>query len=155
MNENQNELNELEEVKKKAEEYLAGWKRAMADYQNREKEIATRFEDIAKFGTTETVRAVLPVLDNLKMSFDHLPPEARANGWAQGIELVVKQFEEVLRGLGVEAIATDGQFDPARHESVGSESVEGAAAGAIVRTVSPGFTLHGRIIRPSKVIISK
>lgn len=137
-----------------AEEYLAGWKRAMADYQNREKEIAARFEELAKFGAGETIRALLPVLDNLKASFDHLPEEARTNGWAKGIELVVRQFEDVLRGLGVEAIATDGQFDPARHESVGSESVEAAAPGSIVKIVQPGYTLHGRILRPSKVIIN-
>ena len=155
MNENQNELNELEEVKQKAEEYLAGWKRSMADYQNREKEIAARFEDLAKFGAAETVRAILPVLDNLRASFDHLPPEAQSNGWAKGIALVVKQFEDVLRGLGVEMIVTTGIFDPARHESVGSEPVEGAAPGSIVKIVSPGYTIHGRILRPSKVIISK
>lgn len=146
---------ELEQLKKKAEEYLAGWKRAMADYQNREKEIAARFEELAKFGSAETVRAVLPVLDNLKASFDHLPPEAQTNGWAKGIELTIRQFEDVLRGLEVEAIATDGPFDPAHHESVGSESAPGVASGSIVKIVQPGYTIHGRILRPSKVIISK
>lgn len=153
---NEQELQkELDECRAKADEYLAGWKRALADYQNREKEIAARFEELVRFGSSEAIRAVLPVLDNMRAAVEHVSDDQKTSEWARGIGLVVKQFEDTLRGLGVEEIVADGAFDPSRHDVVGDEAVEGGVPGTIVKTTERGYTLHGKILRPAKVIVVK
>ena len=138
---------ELDECRVKSDEHLAGWKRALADYQNREREIAVRFEDLAKFGSAEAVRALLPVLDNLRAAVIHFPD--------RGLLLIVKQFEDTLRGLGVGEIVAEGVFDPMHHQIVGDESADGKQSGTILSVTERGYTMHGKILRPSKVIVVK
>lgn len=149
------DVKEIEECRKQAEEYLAGWKRAMADYQNREKEIAREKDELAAYASARSIHAILPVLDHLRAAVAHIPAEQAGSEWAKGVNLIVKEFENALRALGVDTITTEGAFDPSLHESVGDQQAEGVAIGTIVRETQSGYTLAGKVIRPAKVIIAK
>ncbi|OGL72775.1 nucleotide exchange factor GrpE [Candidatus Uhrbacteria bacterium RIFCSPHIGHO2_02_FULL_57_19] len=146
---------QLAECRKQAEENLAGWKRAMADYQNREKDLAREKEELAAYSSVRTVLSILPALDHLRAAIAQIPAEHRKSEWVAGVGLVVREFDTALRSLGVQLIETVGKaFDPSLHESVGDEESE-SAAGSVVREVQPGYTMGGKVIRPSKVIIAK
>lgn len=158
---------ELAETKKRAEEYLNGWKRARADYINREKEIEKEKEDWQKFANLSVIFQLLPILDNFKRAFrvyEELRPNLEKGdlqemkAWVEGIRQIKKQLENLFKALEIEEIKTIGEkFDPFLHESVGvqegSDSTDKSEI--IVKEIEPGYKLHGRVIRPAKVIVSK
>lgn len=150
--------NELEEVKKKADEYLNGWKRATADYQNLQKETVRERERLAQYATEEIIRDFLPVLDQAGEAFRNAPTDAdqKIQEWIRGVKIVFDGFAHLLRSYGVEKIEVLGKpFDPMYHETVGSRRQEGSVAGIVLEDARPGYTLHGRILRPAQVIISE
>ena len=137
----------------KADEYLAGWKRAMADYQNREKELARERQDFAGFVREQLLLDFLPVLDNLRQAVAFIPDGVRSQPWAQGVGRIVQQFEEALRQHGVTSFSAAGTpFDPSRHEAVGEED---GAPGAVIREQAVGYERGGKVLRPAKVIVGK
>lgn len=141
---------ELEEAKKQAEEYLNGWKRAKADYINREKEIAREKEEWAKFANQSLILEILPVYDNLKKAISQIK-DRKAEAWTEGIINIKKQFENILKNLGIEEIKTVGEkFNPELHEAIAGEQKKGAVA----EEVSPGYKMHGKVIKPAKVIVN-
>ncbi|TAL19520.1 nucleotide exchange factor GrpE [Patescibacteria group bacterium] len=145
----------------RAEEYLAGWKRAMADYQNREKELAREKQEFARFAATALFTEFLPVLDNLCEAVAHIPDAQKELGWVKGVVLIQKQFEDALTRHEVRAFGAAGDvFDTSRHEAVGEEPGEPGDFGPgepnkVVRVIAPGYELAGRVIRPAKVIVGK
>ncbi len=147
---------ELEATKKKAEEYLAGWKRAAADYQNQEKEVAREREAFVRFATERLIFDLLPVLDHAASAFAHPPSLDGADAeWLKGVRHVFEGLQSMLRSHGIEEMKVlGGEFDPERHEAVGSRKEEGKASGAILEEVRAGYILHGKILRPAQVIIS-
>ena len=64
-------------------------------------------------------------------------------------------WEQLAASLGLSRITVDGNFDPALHEAVGEAVAEGTPAGSIIKVMQDGWKLHGKVLRPSKVIISK
>jgi len=140
-----------EEAEAKAEEYLAGWKRAIADYQNREKDLAREKQEIAAYARENAVLDFLPVLDNLRQAFTHVPDDQREVGWVKGVEYIVKQFEDTLAKNGFKRFVSLGaKFNPARHEAVGEADGE---AETIVSEISPGYTVNERVVVPARVVV--
>lgn len=147
---------EKKTVEQERDEYLAGWKRALADYDNLKKDVARDKQQMAAYATEDAVHAFLPVLDNLKSAMAHVPAEHAAGDWAKGVGYIVKQFEGVLNGYGARAFPSVGlAFDPSRHEAVGEEGEGPGEPGTVLREVQAGYELDGRVIRPAKVIIKK
>lgn len=145
----------LEQVRKERDEYLAGWKRALADFTNREKELAEEKRAMAAYASRDVIMEVLPILDNLKTALLHAPSEHAESEWVKGVGYVIKQFEGVLNNYGVRSFPSIGQpFDPARHEAVGEESGDGEA-GTILKEAAAGYMQNDVVIRPAKVIIKK
>ncbi len=147
---------DLETCLKQRDEYLSGWKRALADYANREKEIAREKQMMAGYATEDAIQSFLPVLDNLKSAMSHVPAEQQGSEWAKGVGFIVKQFEGVLNGYGVRVFETVGKpFDPTRHEAAGEDAAGDVPPGTVAREVQSGYELDGRVIRPAKVILKK
>lgn len=116
-----------EQKENREQEYLNNWKRAQADLVNYKKDELKRVEELIKFGNEVLILEVIEVV--------------------AGLEMVLKQFEKTLKKHGVERIAVAGQkFDPAVHEAVGEIKDD-----VPLVEVRPGFTLHGRVIRPARV----
>lgn len=130
------------------ETYEQKYLRALADYQNLQKQQAKERQEFVKFAVEDFLDEIIPIYDHLKLSLKGLNEEEKANPWAQGVALVLKQFKEVLAANGVEEITTIGQ--PFDHESM--EALEGQ--GEIVKQeVNPGYRLNGKVVRPAKVIV--
>lgn len=141
---------ELEKAKKEAEEYLNGWKRAKADYLNREKEINREKIDWVRFANLELILKFLPVLDSFYHSLKQVPDDLKDNQWAKGMEQIKQQFENFLRAQGVERIKTIGEkFNPELHEAIEKKG-EG---GEITEEIQAGYLLNNEVIRASKVVV--
>ena len=142
---NENDDNEIDELRKQAEEYLAGWKRAQADYQNREKEITKEKQALRGFFEESIVAEFIPILDNLKTA---LNGNSEKNAFAKGIEHIIKQFEDVLNNFGVQRIdVLDKDFDPALCEAAEKKG-DGNKGSNIV---ADGYRKGDRVIRPARV----
>ena len=141
---------ELEELKIKCEEYLNGWKRAKADFSNYQKDEVKRFEEFLKFANANIIKDFLVVLDSLHLALVAHPED-------KGLLVVKNQCEDILRRHGLEAIAVapGDECNPARHESIAAVDAEGIPSGNIAEEVERGYTLHGKVIRPTRVKIAK
>lgn len=144
------------------ETYLAGWKRAQADYQNLKRESELDRVERAKFANERLLRDLLPVLDQFGLALSFVPstqtlPEAEKTVWDKwlvGIRAVQSLWDQAAGQAGLERIATDGAFDPQVHDAV-TEEVSDKPEGTILRVVQPGWRLHGRVLQPARVIIAK
>lgn len=145
-------VDELERCRKERDEYLEGWKRAKADFINYKKDEARRIEDALKFGNEAMVRELIGVLDSFHLAVMSHKDEAEA----KGLLLIMGQLEELLKRFGLEKINVNpgDEFDPAIEEAI-REVPSDKSTGAIHEEVSKGYRLHGRVIRPARVSVSK
>jgi molecular chaperone GrpE len=148
---------ELELAKKKMDEYLNGWKRAKADYINQKKEFAKREKEMIQFANASLILEMMPVYDNFKLAWKHIPAEHRKNDeWLKGIEHIKNQFAGLLKNLGIEEIKTIGEkFDPELHEAVSKEKVAGTEAGIIIDEIKSGYKLYDKVLEHAKVKVAE
>ena len=149
----------------KGDEYLAGWKRAAADYANLQKELSKQREEAAKYAAAGMIKEFLPVWDGLRDALAQPPvagaagsPEAAAVAkWGEGISLIRQRLEKTLAAAGVQAIdEADIPFDPAIHEAVMVEKpADPAQAGQVLKVLQAGYRLHDRILRAAKVVVAE
>lgn len=153
-NDEKNKL-ELEELKSKCAEYLDGWKRAQADYQNLLKEIAKSRREYVKYANENLILEILPILDNFKLAFNQIPEAEKNSAWVAGFQHIKKQIEELLRNNGCEEIKTVGQlFNPLEHEAIEQVSNEAHADNAVVLEKKPGYKLNNKVVQAAKVIVN-
>lgn len=154
---------ETEEVKApvedEAEKYKASWQRALADYQNLQKEIFARRQEWFEMSEQQIIEEFIPVYDHFKKAFGHkeqVTMNKEQESWVNGIGHIMKQFGDILKRHKVEEVKTVGEkFDPSIHESVGELEVEGKEHGKIVKEVDGGYKMGGRVIKAARVIIAK
>ena len=153
------EISKIEALRQKCDEYLNGWKRAKADYENLKKQTQKEKEEFVKFANLNLIMQLIPVYGNLKYSFEHLPGDFKDNDWVKGIEHIKNQFKQVLEENGVEEInpqVGDG-FNPEIHEAVKGEgdrkSEKTGNANKIVKVISGGYKLNGKVIVAAKVVV--
>ncbi|OGD85405.1 nucleotide exchange factor GrpE [Candidatus Curtissbacteria bacterium RBG_13_35_7] len=121
-------------------------KRALADYHNLEKRIEEERKLLSKLSATLLIEKLLPVLDNLENAQIHLKDE--------GLEMVLKQFKDILAQEGVEEIPSIGtQFDPHFHEAV--EIQQGGKDNIIVKVIIKGYKIEETVLRHAKVVVER
>ena len=111
---------ETEELEKKAKEYLDGWKRCQADFENYKKNQTESGKEMARYATQNIALQIIPVLDNFQSAAGHIPEDQKGGAWVQGIMYIQKQLEDVLRENEIEEVeAKPGDdFDPNIHEAI-------------------------------------
>ena len=152
------------DLEAKCDEYLSGWKRALADYENLKKQSAQMRDEDRRRVRMSVAEDLLPVIDNFGYVTKHAPSLEGVNDdfkkkfdtWFQGIGHIDRQFTEALKGLGVEAIESVGKpFDPKLHEAGGSKKDETKADGEVLEEVIKGWKIGEIVIRPAKVIVNE
>lgn len=146
----------ITQLERSIQEHLDGWKRAKADYLNLKRQSEKEKDEIAQFAQAAAVLRFIPIYDNLKRSIRHVPTEQANTDWVKGIAHIQKQFEDILKSLGIEPILTDGQpFDPHLHHAVHKIKQDGAASGTIVEELRSGFKLGDRVLEPAQVTVAE
>lgn len=143
---------DIEVIQKERNEYLEGWKRAKADFINYKNEESDRVKRFGLITKEMLILDILPVLDSFELGIMSSKDEQSK----KGMELIRMQLEEVLRRNGLEKInvSLGDQFNPLYHEAIGEKESE-YPDGTIAEDVGIGYTLDGRVIRPTRVKISK
>ncbi len=149
------EESELEKCKKQAEENLAGWRRAKADFLNYKKDQEKFLGEFRKYANEDVIIKLLPTIDSFNLAIEHLPEDLKNNDWAKGIMCIKSQFDNFLKDAGVEEIKSiDEKFDPSSFESVGEEESD-KEEGTIIAEVQKGYKMFGKVIRAGKVKVAK
>lgn len=152
---------ELEAIRKQCEDYLAGWKRAQADYQNLRREVEREKGELAKFANEQLIEALLPAMEQYDLVLAHVPdtstlPEADRKpweNWLAGVRAVKSHWDQAAKNIGLERIRPAETFDPNEHEAAG-EMASDKEPGSIQKVLQEGWKLHGKVIRPAKVILA-
>ena len=157
--ENNKKADEIIELKKQIEsqkvqidETEDRLKRVAAEFDNYKKRNAKERDGLYNSLVADIVSNFLPILDNLEKAVE---AETKDEEYRKGIELVLKQFKDVLSAKGVTEIETVGKtFDPELHEAV--SSVQDASKGEkeIVQEYRKGYMIGNRVIRHSMVIVA-
>ncbi len=148
---------EIEHLQQQVQAHLDGWKRAKADYLNLKKQTDKEKSELAKFSQAAAVMQFLPVYDNLKRAWDHVPADQQQQEWVKGFHHIAKQFADILTNVGLTAIDPQpGEtFDPNRHHAVSKVKAEGQPSGAIVATVKLGWLADDRVLEPAQVTVAE
>jgi len=146
-------LEEKEEVIKSLQEKMLYFQ---AEFENYKKLKIKEKQDTLKFGNEVLVKELLPVLDNLEMALDHTEKTEDYKGIYEGVKMTLNEFLKVLEKAGVTRIEAAGKkFDPNLHEAFYQEEKEDMEPDTVISEFQKGYLLNNRLVRPSRVIISK
>jgi molecular chaperone GrpE len=147
----QTRITELEQqTKDKENKYLYLY----AEFENYKKRVFRERTDLVKFGWEPVARELLQVQDNLERALAHIAPGTDKT-LVDGLNMVLAQFKSSLEKQGVAPVETDRKmFDPNLHEAIGKETSD-LPAGTITQEHSRGYMLHGRLLRPARVVVSE
>jgi molecular chaperone GrpE len=147
---------ELEAVKAQSAEYLDGWQRAQAEFQNYKRRVERERTEMMQGMTGKVIARYLDILDDFDRAMKGQAAEGDSEKWAEGINLIYRKFQNVLDAEGVLRIDAEGkEFDPALHEAVVHEASDGYAPGQIIEVLRHGYKLGDRVIRPALVKVAK
>lgn len=143
----------------KCEEYLAGWKRARADYENLQKQAGEERKRYVKMANEDLIRELLPVYDNMKVAVNHIPEDQKKMDWVVGVKHIKNQLQKFLEDQGVEEIIPkkDEIFDPELHDVVERARKKGEVTEESSETIKDvlkqGYKLNGKVIVAAKVVV--
>ena len=145
------ELSETDKLKAEVAEYKDKWIRNVAEFDNYKKRNATIWKDAFVEGKKDTILKILPLGDNLETAINMITDEKSRDG----VVLLLKQFNDVLKTLGVEVIDPTGeQFNPDVAEAVMQvDGDEGEESGTVKTTFRKGYKADNKIIRYAQVSV--
>ena len=147
---------QLEEAQREVDQFRNLLQRVQADSVNYKRRVEEEREELQKRANANLVIRLLPVLDDFERALQHIPRDDSLSPWLAGVELVYRNLKGVLESFGVTQIeALDKTFDPLEHESVFYEVSEDHEEGKVMSVVREGYKLHGRVLRPAQVTVSK
>lgn len=129
--------------------------RAMADFDNFRKRTVRDREDLVKFAAKDVIKDVLATVDNLARALDGAKDRAD-DPFVKGVQLVYDGLLKTLADHGATPLDSVGEpFDTNYHEALTSLPSEDVEEGVVMNEVQRGWLLHGKPLRPAKVVVSK
>jgi molecular chaperone GrpE len=142
---------EVDRIKGERDQLVERLARLQAEFENARKREARERTDFREFAVSGAVEQFLPVLDNFQLA---LGSAGSVDQLRTGIELIVKQMEEVLRSLNVVPVETVGtKFDPRVHEALESVDRPDLPDHQVLEEVRRGYRIRDRLLRPALVRI--
>lgn len=132
--------------------------RAQADAQNAMRRAERDVEKAHKFGQERLITDLLAVVDNLERALAAVPEgaEESVKALAEGVELTLKSLRDSLKNRQVEEVNPEGEpFDPELHQAMSVVESRDAEPNTVLQVFQKGYTLHGRLVRPAMVVVSK
>jgi molecular chaperone GrpE len=146
-------MQRLQEQEQIAAENHDRYLRTLADFENFRRRSRQEMEDARRFAGEKLISDLLPVLDNFERALQHTEGNSGAEAVREGVLQIQKLLLDTLAKHGVEPVEALGQqFDPQLHEAI--MRVEPGAdqePGMVAEELRRGYTLQGRLIRPSLV----
>ena len=143
----------LEEAQKQAKDNLDKYIRQLAEFENFRKRSNSEKTAMYSNGVRDTVEKLLPVIDNFERAVE--AADDKEDQMYKGVEMILKQFMEILENLGVKEIPSKGEpFDPNVHSAVMHVDDESCDENVVVEVFQKGYTLGDKVIRPSMVKVA-
>lgn len=143
---------DLESTQKELEETVDRLKRVMAEFENYKKRNSKEKEMLYNSILSDIIASFLPVVDTLEKA---CVAETKDESMKQGIELVVKQINDIFTKFGVETIETVGApFDPEVHEAVSSVQDDTLGEKIVKEEFRKGYKIGSKIIRHAMVVVA-
>jgi molecular chaperone GrpE len=149
-------LEDLEQLRTKAEErdkFLELLRRTQADFENYQKRARRDAEEERRYALKPLALDLLPALDNLERALSAAKEESPLS---KGVAMVQNQLLEALRRHDIRRIEAAGQpFDPNQHQAVMQQPSADQPPNTVLQVLEHGYLYHDRVLRPSKVVLSK
>ena len=147
---------ELDRVKAESEERSDRMLRTIADYENSKKRAEREKAEFFKYAVEGVIKDIIPVVDNIERGIESAKASKDFDSLNEGIQLIHKQLDELLKKRGVTVIQAQGEpFDPNLHEAVMHIESDDVPENAVIEEFQRGYLLHDRVIRPSMVSVSR
>jgi molecular chaperone GrpE len=145
----------VEEMEAKAAKDKDDYIRLMAEFDNYRRRTAQEKLEIVSMASVETIKGLLPVLDDCERALQVLKDSDDSDAAKEGTELIYNKLMTYLKGKGLAVIEALGQpFDTDVHEAVAQFPVqEEEKKGKVFDVVQTGYTLNGKVIRFAKVVV--
>ncbi|RAP34847.1 nucleotide exchange factor GrpE [Candidatus Marinamargulisbacteria bacterium SCGC AG-439-L15] len=145
----------LEASEKEAQEKVLRIHAELENFKKRKEQEKTEF---LKFANEKLIMDLLPIVDSFDMAASQVDTveDETIKSTVEGFLLIQKQLHSLLEKANVTRIVTEGaMFDPQLHQAIGQEDSDDLESNTIIRDVQTGYTIEGRVIRPSMVIVAK
>jgi molecular chaperone GrpE len=144
---------ELQVQKKELQDRLL---RLAAEFDNYKKRTAREFQQVMETANRDLILQLIDVLDNFQRALDSAKSAKDFDAFHKGVELIYAHLNEILTREGLQLIEAVGQpFDPHRHEAVMQVDDDEHPADIIVDQTQPGYLLRDKLLRASRVIVSR
>jgi len=145
----------LDAEKIRSQEYLTRLNYMQADYQNLQKRLERQMEEVKKHGNERLIIELLNIVDELEFALESARSVKSPEAIVQGVEMTLKKMKKMLENEEVSHIECLGKpFDPSKHNAVAIIQKSGVEENKIIDEVRKGYTMKGKVIRPSNVKIS-
>lgn len=145
----------LSAAEAQAAEYLDGWQRSQAEFDNARKRLQREKAEAYTNAAVDYAKKLLPILDDFDRALENVPPQIEEDGWFEGLVLIKRKLQAILEGLEVEPIEALGQpFDPSFHEALALQDVDGVESGLVIEELQAGYRRGDRVIRPALVNVA-
>ncbi|HPO72077.1 MAG TPA: nucleotide exchange factor GrpE [Armatimonadota bacterium] len=145
---------EAEAREKEAKEFLEGWQRERASFENFRKRMARELDEAGTVAKVDLIRAILPAVDNLERALDD--ESTSADVVRQGVRLIHEQLLTALQKQGLKEVPTTGEtFDPNVHEAIDAVENTEYAPDTVVEPLLKGYTFGERLVRPARVRVAR
>lgn len=143
---------EVEQVKRERDQLLDRLARLQAEFDNARKREVKERQDTRDYAVSNAVEPFLGVMDNFQLA---LKSDGSAEQLRMGVELILKQMEEALKGLQVQPVeAVGAQFDPRIHEALGSIETKEFPDHQVLEEIRRGYKIREKLLRPALVKIA-
>ena len=130
--------------------------RIAADFDNFRKRSRKEIEEVRRRTVEDTLREVLPIVDNLERAAVAMTDATEVSAVTDGVHMVLRGFEDIAERLGLKRVTTVGRlFDPTCHDAMQQQETDEHAPGTIVAEIVPGYYLGERLLRPAMVVVAK
>jgi molecular chaperone GrpE len=149
-------VQEYKEAIKARDEAEDKYLRAAAEFANARRRAELRADHEVRAAKELILGGFLPVVDDLARALLAVPAGDETQSWSEGFSLIQRKLDGILQRQGVTAIEAEGQpFDPALHQAVIMEEVDGVPSGTVMQELQKGYLLDGRVLRPSMVKVAQ
>jgi molecular chaperone GrpE len=145
---------DIDAARAEAAEYLDHLRRLQAEFDNYRKRVLKEQTDAVERAAAPAIRRLLEVLDDFELALMSANDKPDFDRFLHGVELVYAKLADTLKAEGLERMDAQGEpFDPEQHEAL-MQTGEGDHL-VVADVLRPGYTLHGRVIRPAGVRVTR
>ena len=145
---------ELQKLRAERDNLFDRLARLQAEFDNYRKRITKENADFRDYAVAEYVRALIPVMDSFTLALKNA--NASPEDFRKGVELIYKQFQEVLQKLNVQRVEAQGKpFDPRVHEAIEMVESNEVEDHHVLEELQAGYRMKDRLLRPAMVRVAR